>query len=276
MKNRVAVIDLDPLVHIVCNAQYSAGNRTNFKALKVQARAFINTVLTTADSTHYVMFVQGLNHDNYRKKALESYKGHRKPSDALDAFKRPLINYLATIEGVNVLTSIESDDASSIYAKAIKEYIIIENDKDMWSIPGIHYNPYKKKLTQQTQWYSVSPDLAELVKWSQILSGDGTDAGLDVTGVKGLAAGKPDSANIWKPGKAMNMLLPLQPAMYRARVAEEYMKVYGISEGLRRMAITYDVIHILEDPEDALEESRTILNIKPTPYTKTVEGLFND
>lgn len=268
-KNRVALVDLDPLVHLISHVQFKAGVRDASPAL-LHLKTFVNTMMANANSDKVIMFVQGIGHKNFRLKALPGYKGNRKEVEAITLFKPIIIEYLSKMENVTVLTELESDDALAIKAKFLREqgisYIVVENDKDLWCIPGTHYNPYKKGLTKDTQWFGVSPNLAELVKWSQILSGDGTDAGLDVTGVRGLAAGKPDMNNVWKPGKAMKILMPLTPAVYSGRVAKEYMDKYGVAEGLNRMAVTYSVIHILETPVDDIPESKTIEAIEAKPY----------
>lgn len=276
-KNRVALVDLDPLVHLVSHVQYKAGVRDSAPAL-LHLRGFINTMIANTNSTHFIMFVQGMNHKNFRKQALSSYKSNRVEQDALVLFKPILLDYLSKMDNVTVLKEIESDDALAIKAKYLRKanepYIIVENDKDLWCIPGIHYNPYKKGLVMETQWFVVSPELAQLVHWSQILSGDGTDAGLDVTGVRGLAAGKPNMDNVWIPGKAMKLLSPLSPNVYKGKVADVYMDKYGVEEGLKRMAVTYGVINILEEPKEGVDESFTIKDIKSKPFTGVLSTLF--
>jgi len=276
MKDRIAIIDADPLIHIVANVQYSAGNRAITGNVVEHAKRMLLNILSTADSTHYVIFYQMEGHKNYRNKFLPSYKQHRVSSEAIELFKPVIINFLENFPGTYGLMNIESDDAIAIYAKSlVKPYIIVENDKDMWCIPGIHFNPYKKGLTADLQWYNISDTTAELVKWSQILSGDGTDASLDDAGIKGLGAGKPDKNNKWKPGKAMNMLMPLAPNMYRARVAEEYMSRFGVIEGLNRMALTYSLIHILDEPEKDIKESLLIPSISATARQSSIDKLFD-
>jgi len=271
LKQRIALIDADTIVHIVCNKQYKAGNRTIAGNVTRAVQEFIDEILINSNSSHYIIFVQGFNHKNYRKKLYPKYKAHRKPSDALDTWKEVAIEAMKPYNPV-VLKTIESDDAVSIYANATEApFIVVSADKDLNSIPGTHFNPFKRNVTREEQWFNVTQEQADLQKWAQIASGDGTDASLDDTGIEGLGMGAKG-----KPGKAHKLLHGINPNIYRARVAEEYMRVYGVAEGLRRMALTYDVIHILETPVDKLPESKEILTIAPIKYKKPTNILFGD
>jgi len=271
LKQRIALIDADSIVHIVCNKQFKAGNRTIAGNVTRAVQEFIDDILVNSNSSHYIVFVQGMNHKNYRKKLYPNYKAHRKSNEALDLWKEVAIEAMKPYNPV-VLKTIESDDAVSIYANATKApFIVVSADKDLNSIPGTHFNPFKRNVTREEQWFLVTPAQAELQKWAQIAAGDGTDASLDDTGIEGLGMGVKG-----KPGKAIKLLTELNSNMYRPRVAEEYMRIYGVADGLRRMALTYDVIHILDKPEKRFPESESILTVVPNKYVKPNNVLFGD
>lgn len=271
IKQRVALIDADSLVYLIAIRQYNAGNRTSKRSVVVSTRTFIESILTNANSSHYIIFVQGLGHSNYRKKEYPRYKEHRTPNEAVEHWKPTILTVLESYNTV-VLKTIESDDAVNIYAKATKApYIIVTNDKDLNGIPGIHFNPFQSGLSQEERWFNVTDGQATLQRWAQILAGDGTDASLEDTGIKGIGMGKKD-----KPGKAHKVLKGVLPSAYNAVVAKKYMDTYGVVKGLERMALTYRVIHILEEPREDLPESLDVLKVAPVKRVSNTEHLFND
>ena len=75
--------------------------------------------------------------------------------------------------GAKVIDGMEADDMCGIIATACQEdgtpYVIAAVDKDLNSIPGMHYNYDKKKF------YNVSVYEAEHWFWVQALAGDSTD-----------------------------------------------------------------------------------------------------
>lgn len=269
LKSRIVLIDADTIVVLVALEQWRAGNRTIGGSVTVRTQTFIDKVLADANSSHFIIFVQGENHDNYRKKLYPKYKEHRKPLEAVDHWKPVILNAMLKYNPV-ILKNLESDDAVSIYANATKNpYLIISADKDLNGIPGIHFNPFKRNATRDEQWYNVTEEQAEIQRWAQIAAGDGTDASLKDTGIDGIGMGTKG-----KPGKAHKMLANTPVPLYRAKIAEEYMAKYGVVEGLERMALTYKVIHIMEKPVDNLKESSEILTVVPTKYIKATDNLF--
>lgn len=271
IKQRVALIDADSLVYLIAIRQYEAGNRTMTNSVKVNTRTFMNNIIANANSSHYIVFVQGVDHQNYRKTEYPAYKKHRIPNAAVNHWKPTIIEALEEFNTV-VLRNIESDDAVNIYSVATRApYIIVTNDKDLNGIPGIHFNPFQGKLSAEERWTNVTEDQATLQRWAQILAGDGTDASLEDTGIEGIGMGKKG-----KPGKAQKMLQGVIPSAYNAVVAKAYMDKYGVVKGLERMALTYRVIHILEEPREDLPESLAVLRVTPKKHTNSTKGLFND
>jgi len=119
---------------------------------------------------------------------------------------------------------LEADDVVGILATAKKlvdgEKIIVSVDKDLQQIPGLHWAP-------QEGVYRVSPEHAERVLWTQVLTGDQVD---NYTGIPGIG-----------PAKAKKILDADEP--YEDSVLKAYLKA-----GLTRedLVIQYNVARILQ------------------------------
>ena len=114
--------------------------------------------------------------NNFRKKILPEYKGHRQRKKPC-GFKR-IISELKKNYRVILKDTLEADDALGIYATKYPGNIIVSPDKDMRQIPG--------KLYDFKETVDISP--AEGAKWHliQSMAGDNTDgyAGVPGIGVK--------------------------------------------------------------------------------------------
>ncbi len=111
--------------------------------------------------------------DNFRKKILPEYKGHRQRKKPC-AFKR-VINALKLEYKVIVKDTLEADDTMGMYATKFPGNIIVSPDKDMRQIPGDLYD-FKEKVY-------ITPE--EGAKWHliQTLAGDNTDGYAGVPGI---------------------------------------------------------------------------------------------
>ena len=111
--------------------------------------------------------------NNFRKKILPEYKGHRQRKKPC-GFKR-VINYLKLHHKVIVKDTLEADDAMGIYATKYPGNILVSPDKDMRQIPGELYD-FKEKVT-------ITPE--EGAKWHliQTMAGDNTDGYSGVPGI---------------------------------------------------------------------------------------------
>ena len=114
--------------------------------------------------------------NNFRKKILPEYKGHRQRKKPC-GFKR-VINNLKLEYKVVIKEGLEADDALGIYATKYPGNVLVSPDKDMKQIPGELYD-FKDRST-------VTPE--EGAKWHliQTMAGDNTDgyAGVPGIGVK--------------------------------------------------------------------------------------------
>lgn len=111
------------------------------------------------------------------------YKGNRINTPKPQWFNE-MVDYLCKYYDVRICEGIEADDAVAIqhtrYAKAGKQSILISADKDLNTVPGLHYNPQKGIR------YNVSDDDADAWFFCQMLIGDPADniAGLPGYGVQ--------------------------------------------------------------------------------------------
>ena len=111
--------------------------------------------------------------NNFRKKILPEYKGHRQRKKPC-GFKR-IISELKKNYRVIFKDTLEADDALGIYATKYPGNIIVSPDKDMRQIPG--------KLYDFNETVEITPD--EGARWHliQTMAGDNTDGYSGVPGI---------------------------------------------------------------------------------------------
>ncbi len=111
--------------------------------------------------------------NNFRKKILPEYKGHRQRKKPC-GFKR-VINNLKLNYKVIVKDTLEADDTMGIYATKYPGNLLVSPDKDMRQIPGELYD-FKERVT-------ITPE--EGARWHliQTMAGDNTDGYSGVPGI---------------------------------------------------------------------------------------------
>ena len=111
--------------------------------------------------------------ENFRKKILPEYKGHRNRKKPC-GYKR-VINALREEYKVIIKPTLEADDAMGIYATKYTGNMIVSPDKDMRQIPGQLYN--------FDEVFTVSKE--DGAKWHlmQSCAGDQTDGYSGVPGI---------------------------------------------------------------------------------------------
>jgi len=160
------------------------------------------------------------------------------------------------------LKGLEADDAVGIYAQIAKDkgYIptVCSPDKDvLLQIPGRHYNYQKAKFIK------TSESDAEKFLWKQTLMGDSTDG---IPGIHGLGAKTAD--------KLLETCGDLGSLKASQIVVEEYIKKYGIREGITRFAETFNLVYILRTEDEgtrivALPHISTLLTSKSISNVET-------
>ena len=147
---------------------------SNFSEAYKNVKKDIQRVIDEFMCNDVILFFTSPN--NFRKKILPEYKGHRQRKKPC-GFKR-VINSLKLEYKVIIKDTLEADDTIGMYATKYPGNIIVSPDKDMRQIPGDLYD-FKEKVT-------ITPE--EGAKWHliQTLAGDNTDgyAGVPGIGVK--------------------------------------------------------------------------------------------
>jgi len=150
---------------------------------------------------------------NFRKKILESYKGHRNRKKPC-GYKR-VINTLSKEYKVILKPTLEADDSMGIYSTKYPGNMIVSPDKDMRQIPG--------KLYNFDETFTVTPE--EGAKWHliQTLAGDQTDGygGVPGIGVKRAVSLFEEKGYSWQTvlSAFADKDLPETEALVNARLA---------------------------------------------------------
>ena len=270
---RLAIVDLDSMLHLVAYNQWFKGNRTNVKAVKQHIHTFYNTIKVNSRCTHVLPVFQN-NSDTFRKEILKEYKAHRKPLEWITHWKPTILEIFDELGGI-ALGSLESDDAQSILAKdfGYRNTVIVSNDKDMFQVPGTHYNPYKANLKEPGKWRTVTPEEARYELFIQVITGDPTDMPGSLCGVEGVA-------------RKTAVKLIGSRTDYENVVREAYTKKYG-KESFKRANLTYKLVRLLTGEPDkdkyAPAAAKIEVNLIKTiyrdlikPINNTVESLFNN
>lgn len=116
--------------------------------------------------------------NNWRNTILPSYKSNRKTRKPM--VYKDLRAYVASTYDVAVLPTLEADDVMGIMATEPKKKnrIIVTIDKDLGTVPGVHFNPDK-----DAQVRVITEDEANYAHMMQTLCGDATDGYAGCPGV---------------------------------------------------------------------------------------------
>ena len=157
----------------------------------------IEWIIETTDSDQAALFLTGS--ENFRKTVLPTYKGNRKD------VRKPMIlqglkDHILTLPRSFLEEGLEGDDLIGIHAtKPHKgERVIYSADKDLQTIPGLHWDAEDGEVTE------IDPVSAELFFLEQVLTGDAVDNYKGCPGVGPVKAKKiiekalEDDGNVWQ------------------------------------------------------------------------------
>lgn len=138
----------------------------------------------------YRLYTTGDNNFRYGVAKTRAYKGNRVQAKPV-YFNETFEFYLR--KGALVIDGMEADDAMGIaQTESGGKHIICSIDKDLWQIPGRHYN-----WQDDGRRFRMSPVDSHLWFMAQVISGDQTD---NIPGLKG-----------WGPIKALKFLREAAP-----------------------------------------------------------------
>lgn len=261
---KTALIDLDSMVYAVAYRQWTSGNRDRPKLVSDHIKRFIHTIEKSSKCTHTLKFYQDLGHDNYRKKLLPEYKGHRKSQEFVTHWKPTIVKTFQELDAIALL-NIETDDAINIVGRdlGLANITIVTSDKDMRQVACDQYNPFKKgKANDPTRWFSVSKEEADRFFWEQAITGDSTDMPGELCGIEGVGPG-----TVAKEFKKSSDPYPVI-------LQRMYTEKYGEEEGLVRAARTYKMTRLLTEEQKYLPiEAKTEVSLLLKIYKPLIKEI---
>ena len=156
-------VDGDVVLYSVCFA--AKDDPFSFAARSV--RVFLENLMATLNADGIDVYLTG--EGNYRKELgcdAYPYKGTRKKEKPPHFYE--MREYLIENLGAIEINGKEADDALATAACQLG-HGIATIDKDLWGVPGWHYNWNKQEVS------CVSPEAANRVFYTQLLSGDSSD-----------------------------------------------------------------------------------------------------
>jgi hypothetical protein len=267
MSKTITLIDADSLCYI--------GKSTDsIQTIIQKVDEKINNILDICQADYYCLFISKgryFRYDLTMKPSDDVYKGARTYDS--QPYKQVIKAYLEAQWGAVSYKGTEADDAiayfmnKKFYANNLRNgSIIIDTqspdsfeiitseecskimtavDKDLLkSIPGHHLN-YNKKTgvdSWEMVWVETSEIDANNFIWEQMITGDTSD------GIKGI------------PGKGISYFNKLfQPELKPVEdiheyILTEYVKQFGISQGIYEFQKNYRLLHMLNTDEDWMRE----------------------
>lgn len=179
-------IDADTLVYLVA---YKFRESDDTEAALKELDAYVTSILDNTATTYYAGFLGGEKCFRHQVAVTKGYKSNRPPSP--DWYKKwcgPMKAHLRDEWKFQIVNGIEADDAVCIYQHWClsegKNSIMSHGDKDLYQIEGNHYD-----IRKHTRKY-VDDIEALRNLYSQVLTGDASDAILGCKGVGKVGAAK--------------------------------------------------------------------------------------
>jgi len=194
-----------------------------------EAQAKLDALITDitdcvfADDTRIAVKGEG----NFRNDFYDQYKAHRHSDDEYRAFINRLRDYMVQCHDAEEAHGQEADDLLAQWAQECMdsntEYAIASIDKDLLTIPGVHFNIRKGLITH------VDDDHADYLLNKQLLMGDRAD---NIPGLPGIG-----------DKRAEKILDGVPYGKRRDAVKRAYKDEYG-SAWKKELQLTGDLIYI--------------------------------
>jgi DNA polymerase-1 len=188
------------------------------KTAKERLDTFLSELKTKLEADHIIIALSDRTRNYFRKQLLPTYKANR------DKVRKPIIlNELRSHLEANYQSferpGLEGDDVLGILATSTKivkgEKVIVTIDKDLKTIPGLHYNTNKPELGI----YSITEDEADYWHLFQTLVGDSSDG---YSGCPGIGPKKAETLLFDSPTWAA-----VEQVFQKAGLGSEEAKVQG-------------------------------------------------
>jgi len=149
---------------------------------KRNAKAIVNTVLEGFPGASVEYYLTGK--DNFRDLIYDQYKANRIGVDK-PVHHKLVLDYYKELLSPTTVDGMEADDMLAIRATTLgnegKEWCIVSQDKDLKTVPGLHYDPVKASME------IVDPWTADFYFYGQVLTGDTSD---NIPGLYGVGKKK--------------------------------------------------------------------------------------
>jgi DNA polymerase-1 len=179
---RTLLIDGDVFVYqFACAAEVATHWGDDFWTLHADAKttkekldAFMDELKAKLEADHLIIALSDPTRNYFRKQILPTYKANR------DKVRKPIIlkelrGYMEAQYECFERPGLEGDDVLGILATSEKivkgEKVIVSIDKDLKTIPGLHYNTNKPELGV----YAITEEEADYWHLFQTLTGDPSD-----------------------------------------------------------------------------------------------------
>lgn len=177
---RTALIDADHLAYQQAAAAHS--NQSDGNEMAERIAALLEAYTRLACCTKFITVFSCDREDNFRREVYAPYKTNRtaEPPAMLELAQQLLKDAGPTISRANI----EADDIMGIAQTGgkVSNPVIVSVDKDMRSIPGLHFNPNKDDFPVYIS--ELQADYAFFLQW---LCGDKTDG---YPGIHGIGPAK--------------------------------------------------------------------------------------
>jgi len=228
----VAIIDGDSLIYFSLPKKDQENKSYENCVLELHSRFY--DLIKKTGATKYVICITEGRCFRYKKwKFASSYKLNRKDLKINPIFYA-LKEYMKQTFNVVSYKDLEADDLVAVYANECKEkYTVCSIDKDvLGQVEGIHFN-YRTSSFIQTKKEDI-----EYNTWKQVLIGDAIDG---IYGISGIGE------------KTAKKLFEGRNDYYHV-VLEQYVKNYGVYEGINRFYENYSLIYLLKSFEEVKRE----------------------
>jgi DNA polymerase-1 len=200
---RTLLIDADSLVYAAASNHEDATQwdpdvwtyEGDFEAARLQVDSDIRAMLERLKADRAVLALSSYQ-DPWRKKILPTYKSNRKNIRRPVLFK-PLRAYCHERYDTFERPGLEGDDILGILLTAPEppepiegQRIVCSIDKDMSTLPGLHYNWRKDPGTGEPLIIAVDEEFADRFHMTQALTGDTVDGYGGCPGVGKVKAAK--------------------------------------------------------------------------------------
>lgn len=195
---RLLIIDGDPSLYQVSTAQNETvtfGDDTysgvDLELAVKNLEALIENYMERFEGDDF-MFTISDSTANWRKGILPSYKANRNPKAKPTALPY-LRDWVTKTWGAKQKEALEADDVCGIYLTnphlcAGYEKVVVSIDKDLHTIPGLHYNPMRDRPGDEP--LEITLDKANYNHFFQTICGDSVDNYKGCPGVGKVGATK--------------------------------------------------------------------------------------